>query len=88
MSGTDAARVRECLTTLERTERYVVLMFFADDLTPAEIGLVLDVSLAWVTGVLDSFRQAVARVLTLHERQKDAQAFVADWLKSPRSAVV
>lgn len=88
MSSTDATRVKQCLGTLDRIERYVVLMFFADDLTPSEIGLVLDVSLARVTSIIDSFRQAVAKVLTKLDRQLDAQQFVADWMRSSGSAVV
>ncbi|MEM1109840.1 MAG: sigma factor-like helix-turn-helix DNA-binding protein [Planctomycetota bacterium] len=88
MSSKDAARVKECLGALERTERYVVLLFFADELTPAEIGVVLNVSLGRVTNILETFRQTVARVLTPRDRQRDAQAYVADWFASPGSAVV
>lgn len=88
MSSKDANEVKQCLSTLDRIERYVVLMFFADDLTPAEIGLVLDVSLSRVNRIIDSFRQAVARVLTRLDQQADAKQYVADWMRSPRSAVV
>lgn len=88
MSSKDASMVKQCLGTLDRIERYVVLMFFADDLTPAEIGLVLDVPLARVTIILDRFRQAVAKVLTRIDQQLDAQQYVADWMRSPRSAMV
>ncbi|MBB6430711.1 sigma factor-like helix-turn-helix DNA-binding protein [Algisphaera agarilytica] len=88
MSSTEAACVKKCLNALERIERYVVLMFFADELTPAEIGVVLDVSLRRVTDILDRFREAVAHVLTRNDQQRDAQAYVANWLLSPHSAVV
>lgn len=88
MTSTDATRVRECLTSLERIERYVVLMFYADDLTPAEIGVVLNVSLARVTRIIDAFRETVAKVLSIRETQRDAQKFVADWLESSPSAMV
>ena len=88
MSSKEATRVKQCLGALERIERYVVLMFFADDLTPAEIGVVLDVSLKRVTDILDRFREAVAKVLTPRDQQRDAQAYVADWFLSPKSAIV
>lgn len=88
MNSTDATQVKLCLSVLERTERYVVLMFFADELTPAEIGIVLNVSLRKVTAIIDGFRDAVARVLTRHDQERDAQAYVADWLLSPKSAMV
>ncbi|MEM6459146.1 MAG: sigma factor-like helix-turn-helix DNA-binding protein [Planctomycetota bacterium] len=88
MSRTDADRVRGCLGDLERTDRYVVLMYFADELTPAEIGLVLDVSLRRVNRVIDTFRQSVAAALTEGDRRRDAQRYVSDWMQSPRSALV
>ncbi|MEO0514694.1 MAG: sigma factor-like helix-turn-helix DNA-binding protein [Planctomycetota bacterium] len=88
MSSTEATRIKQCLGALERIERYVVLMFFADELTPAEIGIVLDVSLRKVTDILDRFRETVARVLTRNDQERDARAYVADWLLSPRSAMV
>lgn len=88
MNGTDASRVRECLSSLERTERYVVLLFFADELTPPEISLVLDIALSRVTQIIDRFRETAARVLTRQERQRDAQQFVTQWLSSTRSALV
>ena len=88
MSSTEATRVKKCLSALERIERYVVLMFFADELTPAEIGIVLNVSLQRVTDILDRFREAVAEVLTRRDQQRDAQDYVTDWLLSPKSAVV
>ena len=88
MTGTDASRMKECLSALERTERYVVLLFFADELTPPEISVVLNIALSRVTQIIERFRLAAARVLTLRERQRDAQQYVNDWLMSTRSAVV
>ncbi len=88
MSSTDATRIKMCLSALERIERYVVLMFFADELTPAEIGVVLDVSLGKVTDIIARFRETVARVLTRNDQERDAEAYVANWLLSPRSAMV
>jgi len=88
MSSTEATRVKQCLGALERIERYVVLMFFADELTPAEIGVVLNVSLNKVTDILERFRATVAQVLTVRDQQRDAQNYVADWLLSPKSAMV
>ena len=88
MSSTDAMQVKQCLGALDRTERYVVLMYFADELTPAEIGLVLDVSLARVMAILDQFRQKLAGLFARREPQRQAQQFVSDWLGSSGSAVV
>ena len=88
MSGTDAMRMKQCVTGLERTERYVVLMYFADDLTPAEIGEVLDVSLGRVADILDAFRQTAADAIGLAGQQHDAaQQFALSWLSSSHSAV-
>ena len=63
MNGTDAARMKACLTALDTTDRYVVLMYYADELTPSEISIVLDIALSRVNQTLDRFRAAAAAVL-------------------------
>ncbi|MEO1235773.1 MAG: sigma factor-like helix-turn-helix DNA-binding protein [Planctomycetota bacterium] len=88
MSGTEATRVRDCLGSLDQTDRYVVLMFFADELTPTEISMVLDISVGRVNDTLKSFRDTIARILSPRQPQRSAQSFVADWLVSSGSAVV
>jgi DNA-directed RNA polymerase specialized sigma24 family protein len=63
MTGTDASCLKACVEGLDQTARYVVLMFFADDLTPAEIGLVLDIPLTHVQNTLSSFRESATQLL-------------------------
>ena len=38
----DAAGLHHFVTVLPQIDRYILLMFYADDLTPGEISLVLD----------------------------------------------
>lgn len=88
MDGTDASRVKASLSSLERTERYVVLLFFADELTLPEISHILDIALSRVTQIIDRFRETAARILALQDRQRDAQQFVSQWLQTTGAAVV
>lgn len=61
MNGKDAGRMRAFMSTLGRTERLVLLLFYADQLSETEIGLVLDMSQSRVNTMLGSLkRQATA----------------------------
>ena len=63
MIGTEAHGLETLISLLPTTQRYVVLMFFADELTPDEIALVLDMTRTKVEAVLDTFREAAAGLL-------------------------
>jgi DNA-directed RNA polymerase specialized sigma24 family protein len=63
MSGKDAGRMRAFMSTLGRTERLILLLFYADQLSEAEIGLVLDLPESRVNKMLGSLkRQASAAI--------------------------
>ncbi len=54
------AHLKEILTRLERSHRYVVLMYYVDELSAEEIGLVLDLPVHRVSEVLGLFRVKLA----------------------------
>ncbi len=61
MNGKDAGRMRAFMGTLGRTERLILLLFYADQLSETEIGLVLDLPESRVNTMLGSLkRQATA----------------------------
>jgi len=61
MNGKDAGRMRAFMGTLGRTERLILLLFYADQLSEAEIGMVLDMPQSRVSSMLGSLKkQAVA----------------------------
>lgn len=90
MTGTDAERVKQCLGQLDQNERYAVLMYFADELTPAEIGLVLDLPSREINRTLERFRGMMNEALANHGDQPEAcpRRFVNRWLTTSRSALV
>ena len=59
----DAAQLKSIIAGLERSSRYIVLMYYADELRPEEIGLVLDMPQHQVQAVLDAFRLEVGQQL-------------------------
>lgn|GEM_PF-2199703 len=54
-------QLKAALAGLERVHRYVVLMYYGDELTAEEIGMVLDLPRHRVQDVLDAFRIEVVR---------------------------
>lgn len=62
MSSKEAGRLRAFMNTLDRTERLILLLFYADQLTQTEISLVLDMPENRVGTMLG----------TLHERASAA----------------
>ena len=61
MNGKDAGRMRAFMGTLDRTERLILLLFYADQLSETEIGLVLDMPESRVNTMLGTLkRQATA----------------------------
>lgn len=63
MSGEQVSHLKALIRVLGRTERYVLLLFYADELTPIEIGLVLDLPESRVWSILDSLRDQLGAVL-------------------------
>lgn len=63
MSGKDAGRMRAFMNTLSRTERLILLLFYADQLSQTEIGLVLDIPEARVCTMLDKLREQAGAAL-------------------------
>tara|TARA_B100000614_G_C14098819_1_gene306279 strand:+ start:22 stop:267 length:246 start_codon:yes stop_codon:yes gene_type:complete len=63
MYSHDAAQMSRFFKGLDRTERYVLLLFYADGLTTTEIGLVLDLPETKVRTMLESLRGEAMRRL-------------------------
>ncbi len=61
----EADRVRTLVRRLNRTDRTVVMLFYADGLTPTEIAAVLDVAPQRVAQTLTMFRHMAARTMHL-----------------------
>lgn len=57
MNSKDAVRMRAFMNTLGRTERLILLLFYADQLSQAEISLVLDMPESRVNTLLGSLKQ-------------------------------
>lgn len=57
MNGKDAGRMRAFMSTLGRTERLILLLFYADQLSQAEISLVLDMPESRVSSMLGALKQ-------------------------------
>ena len=56
-------KVRSLVRDLPRDERLAVLMFYADELTPLEIGVVMHKPTIEISQVLDRFRKRVGLMM-------------------------
>ena len=75
MSGTDAATLKGFVHRLPRTERLVLILYYAEQLTTREISLVLDVSEQHVNQILTALQQqARSLLMSLVRRHKRAAA--------------
>ena len=75
MNGTEAAALQGLFTRLPRPDRRMLLLHYADALTPAEIGVVLEIPTAQVVKRLEVLRRlARLEVLALGERHPVAVA--------------
>ena len=63
MTSKEAGRIRAFMSTLNRTERLILLLFYADQLSQTEIGLVLDMPENRVSTMLGSLRQQASAAL-------------------------
>lgn len=74
MSGREAACLRSFVHTLGQTERYVLLLFYADDLTSTEIGVVLQLPERRVLAILNRLRRQAHAVLESEKAQPGIRA--------------
>ena len=63
MRGTEAGRMRAFMNTLNRTERLILLLFYADQLSQMEIGLVLNLPETRVSSMLGTLQQQAAAAI-------------------------
>ncbi len=63
MNGKDAGRMRAFMSTLDRTERLILLLFYADQLSEAEIGLVLDLPQSKVNTMLGTLKRQATEAM-------------------------
>lgn len=64
MADSQARRVRNYVQTLSRDDRYIVMLYYADGLTPMEISRVLDLPSATVRTRLNELRAHLASLTT------------------------
>ncbi|MEM6258881.1 MAG: sigma factor-like helix-turn-helix DNA-binding protein [Planctomycetota bacterium] len=62
MADSKATQVRSYVKGLERDDRYIVLLYYADGLTPMEISRVLDLPTTKVRNRLDELRNHLAGI--------------------------
>ncbi len=64
MSGRDASRIKSLFQTLDQTHRLILMLFYVDRLTPAEIGAVLDLTETQVGHIIDRSRECARRAIS------------------------
>lgn len=69
MHAQDLTYVKQVLRNLERDDRYIVLLYYADNLTPDEIALVLDLPPTKVRSTLDRLRGRLLRAIERGQAQ-------------------
>lgn len=83
MADAKAKQVRQFVQGLEREDRYIVLLYYADGLTPVEIARVLDLPSSRVRNRLYELRSALGGVI---KRPKPAPQLGIDPLGGPKPA--
>ena len=63
MNGKDAGRMRAFMGTLDRTERLILLLFYADQLSQTEISLVLDLPESRVSTMLGALKRQATEAM-------------------------
>ena len=63
MPGTDIRNVKPLLEKLDRIERHVLMLYYGEELTPAEIGLVLELPEARVITTLQELQTRAQEAL-------------------------
>ena len=70
MADSQAKQVRDYVQGLDRDDRYIVLLYYADGLTPMEISRVLDLPSTRVRARLDELRTQLAGLTRSKPRTK------------------
>lgn len=70
MADSQARQVRDYVQALDRDDRYIVLLYYADGLTPMEISRVLDLPSTRVRARLDELRTQLAGLTRTAPRTK------------------
>jgi len=70
MPASAASRVRQFIASLPQTERYIALLFWADNLTTTEIGLVLDKPVTAVERALTRLREQMEAIVSPADEQQ------------------
>ena len=70
MADSEARRVHDYVRALERDDRYIVLLYYADGLTPMEISRVLDLPSSRVRTRLEELRSQLAGLAKTRARTK------------------
>lgn len=65
MASKDAQRIRNYVQALGRDDRYILMLYYADGLTPLEIGVLLGRSASSVDSRLGYFRHELGGLLHL-----------------------
>lgn len=68
MADSKAKQVRNYVQTLDRDDRYIVMLYYADGLTPMEISRVLNLPSSAVRTRLDELRTQLAGLTTTKTR--------------------
>lgn len=63
MASKDAQRIRNYVQSLDRNDRYILMLYFADGLTTLEIGTLLGLSASNVDSRLGFFRGELGNIL-------------------------
>ena len=63
MHGMDASMIDRLTRSLTRVERHVLMLYYCEELTADEIGIVLDLPVKRVVGLLEDLRERTSRAL-------------------------
>ncbi|MEM1354515.1 MAG: sigma factor-like helix-turn-helix DNA-binding protein [Planctomycetota bacterium] len=88
MASLDATRLRAFVQNLDQTDRYIVLLHYADGLTEMEIAAVLNLTAIRVHGRLEELREVMHGFIArpIAARQTQAQAPLPNDDTDPRPA--
>lgn len=77
MGGMDAATMKQFVRGLSIRDRQLLMLHWAEQLTPTEIELVLDLPEGFARRALDDLKRRARRLLTAHGLIREAQPTVA-----------
>lgn len=63
MAGKEAARLTAFVQTLERTDRLILMLHYAERLNPSEVGQVLDMPVEEVSHRIDGLKTRASSIL-------------------------